>query len=161
MNQMESKRKVIGIGVICFLAVVTGLFLRWQGHDSSPKSLAEVESAEDWIGERKSSKEPVAAIQIPGYDRLELKAGETQQQVNFYNPKENGCYFRLSLWLDEKTKIWESKLLEPGKAIYAITLAQPVTAGNYEHAYISYECFALKTQDPLNGSDIHVTLEAK
>ena len=46
-------------------------------------------------------------IAIPGYGSLDFKAGKKKQSVNFYNPKENTCYFRISLVLkgDDSTGI--------------------------------------------------------
>ena len=38
-------------------------------------------------------------IAIPGYESLDFKAGKKKQSVNFYNPEENTCYFRISLVL--------------------------------------------------------------
>ncbi len=81
--------------------------------------------------------------------------------MNFYNPEQNTCYFKMSLLLPDGTQLWESGLVEPGKAVYEITLNQTLTAGKYENATLKYECFAMDDeQTPLNGSEIKLTLNA-
>ena len=159
---MDKKKigQIVAVLVLLVAGVVIGMnWQNWFGNEEPQKSLAEVESAEDWTGERKAPAEPSPTIDIPGYDRIQLKADATEQQVNFYNPENNTCYFKISLWQDDETKLWESKLLEPGKAIYDITLAEALASGSYENAKVKYECFSLGEQEPLNGSEIKLTLE--
>ncbi len=40
-------------------------------------------------------------ISIPGYESLELKAKTLKQSVDFYNPEENTCFFKISLVLKD------------------------------------------------------------
>lgn len=62
-------------------------------------------------------------ISVPGYESLELKAGTKKQNVNFYNPGVNTCYFRISLVLkadgtgtdEAESVLWTSDLIEPGE----------------------------------------------
>lgn len=149
------------IASIVLVVLVLGGFLIYRNLQEENPLLADVESAEDWTGERAASKEPSPTIEIPGFDSLSLKADTNKQQVNFHNPKKNTCYFKLSLWQDAQTKLWESKLLEPGKAIYDLTLDQPLSTGIYDQAFLKYECFDLKEQEPLNGSEIKLTLNVQ
>lgn len=149
------------IASILFVVLALGGFLIYRNLQQENPLLADVESAEDWKGERAVSKEPSPTIEIPGFDSISLKADTNEQQVNFHNPKKNTCYFKLSLWQDANTKLWESKLLEPGKAIYDLTLDQPLAAGTYDQAFLKYECFDLKEQEPLNGSEIKLTLNVQ
>lgn len=115
-------------------------------------------------------------ISIPGYESLELKAGTKKQSVNFYNPKENTCYFRISLVLksddgskadgtsgDSEAKeeaLWTSKLIEPGEEVKSIKLDKELESGDY-FATLKYECFSLKDETPLNGSNVELTLSVK
>ena len=112
-------------------------------------------------------------ISIPGYESLELKAGTKKQSVNFYNPKENTCYFRISLVLksddgsktdgtagDSEAKeeaLWTSELIEPGEEVKSIKLSKELESGDYS-AILKYECFSLKDRSPLNGSNVKLTL---
>lgn len=159
MNKKKNSTVVIVL-LLLIAAVILGVnWQNWFGQEPAP-DLAAVELAEDWTGERKGEQKPASTIDIPGYEKIQLKAGSLEQAVNFYNPESNPCYFKLSLWKDAETKLWESKLLEPGKAIYDLTLDQPLAAGTYDQAMVKYECFSLENQTPLNGSEIKIILEA-
>ena len=100
-----------------------------------------------------------SGISVPGYEKLELKAGETKQTVYLNNPEENTCYFVLSLILEDKTVIWKSDYLEPGMAFDRIELNQPLEKGNYENVTLQYDCYSIADGRMLNGSAITVTLE--
>lgn len=115
-------------------------------------------------------------ISIPGYESLEFKAGTKKQSVSFYNPEENTCYFRISLVLksdngteaggtagDSEAKeevLWTSELIEPGEEVKSIKLVKELESGDYS-AYLKYECFSLKDETPLNGSNIELILNVR
>ena len=125
-------------------------------------------------------------ISIPGYESLDLKAGTKKQSVNFYNPEENTCYFRISLVLEHgsgaetgnasgdapgneqgasgsaesEAVLWTSELIEPGEQVKSIKLEQALKSGEYP-ALLKYECFSLKDETPLNGSNIALTLRVQ
>lgn len=68
----------------------------------------------------------------------------------------------MSLLLSDGTKLWESKLIAPGKAVYTITLNEALNAGVYENATLKYDCFTMdEAQTPLNGSEIKLTLNVR
>lgn len=100
-------------------------------------------------------------VSVPGYEKLELKAGKTKQKVYLLNPKENTCYFKLSLMLEDGTVIWQSDLLEPGMAFDRIELNQGLEKGTYEHATLQYDCYSLADKRELNGSRIQLILEVR
>lgn len=115
-------------------------------------------------------------IAIPGFESLEFKAGTKKQSVSFYNPEENTCYFRISLVLksddgskadgtagDSEAKeevLWTSELIDPGEEVKSIKLVKELESGDYP-AYLKYECFSLKDETPLNGSNVELTLSAR
>lgn len=47
-------------------------------------------------------------IQIPAVTGLNMRAGQLEQTVDFYNPKENSCYFVITLCLSNDTVIYKS-----------------------------------------------------
>ena len=110
-------------------------------------------------------------ISIPGYESLDFKAGKTKQSVDFYNPDDNTCFFRISLVLKdetdtangeegnagEETVLWTSDMIEPGEEVKSIKLVKELESGDYP-AYLKYECFSLKDETPLNGSNVELTL---
>ena len=110
-------------------------------------------------------------ISIPGYESLEFKTGKTKQSVDFYNPDENTCFFRISLVLKdetdtangeegnagEETVLWTSDFIEPGEHVKSIKLSKELESGEYT-ATLKYECFRLQDKTPLNGSNVELTL---
>ena len=102
-------------------------------------------------------------ISIPGYESLDFVAGKKKQSVNFYNLEENTCYFRISLVLkaDKAEEVlWTSELIEPGEEIKSIELDKELESGEYP-AILKYECFSLKDETPLNGSNVELVLSVK
>lgn len=161
-------RKSIKVLFLILLAVVLvggGIFAgmnwnRWFGEE--PAATADVDSnAEEYTGDRDTytGKKNTDTIDIPGFDVMNLKANTKEQSVNLYNPEQNSCYFKISLILADGTRLWQSGLVEPGKAIYNLTLEQALDAGEYADTTLKYECFAMdEEQTPLNGSEIKITL---
>ena len=110
-------------------------------------------------------------IAIPGYESLEFKAGKEKQSVDFYNPDENTCFFRISLVIKdetdtangeegnagEETVLWTSDMIEPGEHVKSIKFDKELECGEYA-AILKYECFSLKDKTPLNGSNVELTL---
>lgn len=164
---MKKAAKIILIAAVAVLLVGGGVFAglnwnTWFGKQEEPQTGAELDTgAEDWTGERSvyTGEKNTDTIDIPGYGSITLKADDAEQTVNFYNPEQNTCYFRISLLLSDGTQLWQSGLVEPGKGIYSITLEETLSAGAYEDAVLKYECFAMnEEQTPLNGSEIRLTL---
>lgn len=167
------KKTIITILLLLLLAAAAGIAAfawsrsRSAGQDGSAgqqtPSQAVEEDAADWEGEKpvyEGQQEESDNISIPGFDVMNLKAGETAQSVNLYNPEQNDCYFKISLLLSDGTRLWESNLLAPGKALYEITLDEPLEAGTYEDAVLKYECFTYdEAQSPLNGAEIKLDIQ--
>lgn len=113
-------------------------------------------------------------ISIPGYESLELKSGKTKQSVDFYNPDDNTCFFRISLVIKygadtangkegnvgEETVLWTSEMIEPGEHVKSIKLSKELESGEYA-AILKYECFSLKDKTPLNGSNVELMLKVQ
>lgn len=155
---MNKRQKVIG----GFLIVVLALFIGRYAFFNGANSLFGVDSsAVDWDGAKEKQKNTAEeAIRIPGFTQLTFDAQTTKQHVNFYNPEENDCYFKLSLMDAQGERLWESDLLEPGKGLYEIELSTALSEGSYENAVLKYECFTYdENQSPLNGSEINLTIQ--
>lgn len=101
------------------------------------------------------------SISIPGYDTFEFVAGKKDQEIMLHNPKDNTCYFKMSLILDDGTVIWApEELLEPGIAFSTIVLDKPLEEGTYENVTLKYQCYSLTDKSPYNGSEITVRIVA-
>ena len=96
-----------------------------------------------WNGEQYISKPPSQNYQgsyIPGFDVLNLVANTTEQKVNFYNPAENTCIFKLYLYVDGEL-VWNSGYLKPGFGFYNITLSHGFTPKECK-GYMKIECYS-------------------
>ncbi len=104
-------------------------------------------------------EDTLAQIAIPGYEGLTLQAGAKKQSLRLPNPKENDCYFQISLYLADDTLLWQSDLIKPGKTSAPITLSRPLDPGTYPGATLRYACFRLdREKTPLNGAETKLTL---
>lgn len=163
---MNKTGKTLLLLLLAVILVGGGIFVginwnNWFNEEETPVRAAVDENAENWIGEQEvyQGEKNTDTIDIPGFDVMNLRAEVTEQSVNLYNPEKNTCYFQISLLMPDGTELWKSKLVEPGKAVYKITLNQTLEAGEYENATLKYECFAMdEAQTPLNGSEIKLTL---
>ena len=95
-------------------------------------------------------------IQIPGFEALDFKAGKEKQSVPFHNPKDNACYFRLTLTLDGET-LWQSGDIAPDEKVGEIKLSHALDKGDYA-AKLKYDCFTLQDKTPLNGAEIDLAI---
>ncbi|NCU27086.1 hypothetical protein EOM86_10265, partial [Candidatus Nomurabacteria bacterium] len=71
-------------------------------------------------------------IIIPGFAQLTFKAGAKEQNVQLYNPKDNNCYFIISILLADNTELFQSELLAPGSSLTKIKLSKTPKPGIYD-----------------------------
>ncbi len=136
---MKKKKRIIISSVILLLIIGISTFLILN---KDGKLLDLDNGAVNWIGKQNTNNyygNNSKGITIPGYDSLYLVAGEKQQKVNFYNPKENDCLFLLSLVVDD-IAVWKSGYIEPGKGYYNIELTETFPAGEYS-GYLYFQCY--------------------
>jgi len=100
-------------------------------------------------------------ISIPGYDRIIMKAGQKVQEVELGNPKQNKCYMVITIMLPDKTQLYRSGMLEPGKVLTSIEISRKLEAGIYKGAILRYSCYDMEEMQELNGADTIFTLEVK
>lgn len=99
-----------------------------------------------------------ATIAIPGYEALELTAGERRQSLVLQNPEANTCYFVISLSLEDGALLWQSEYLAPGETSEPMVLSEALAAGSYP-AVLHYDCYRMnEALDTLNGADTKLTL---
>ena len=97
----------------------------------------------------------VKHIEIPGIDTLYLKAGQTEQQVNFYNPDANDCSMEFSLSIGEDL-LWKSGKCQPGYGFYTIELEHPLETGTYKGTLL-HECE--RNGKALNSARMNLEIE--
>lgn len=125
-------------------------------------ALPDLESgAVDWEGARiKDTGGVTQGIAIPGYKSITIAANAADVEVNFQNPEGNPCYFEISLVLADGTELYHSKMIEPGKGLYEITLTQALAPGEYD-AVVKYDTFSLTDLSPMNGAEVQIKLIAE
>lgn len=103
-----------------------------------------------------------ASIAIPGYESLTLTANSKVQNLRLSNPRQNQCYFQITLYLEDGTELWKSDLIKPGKASKTMKLNQKLATGTYPNAILKYSCFKMNDElTPLNGAETKLTLWVK
>ena len=148
---------IAAIGVIIWLALRNG---KNPAADNTPQN-ATSQSASSENGGLVVPERP-EKLDVVAFEALELKADTLEQSVRFDNPLENNCRLVITLSLEDGTLLWESEELIPGEAVRNITLNQPLAAGKYENAVLSYKHWTYDEEKlPLNGAETLVTLNVQ
>ena len=103
---------------------------------------------------------PSNSITIPAVTGLNMKSGQLQQKVDFYNPKENQCYFVISIYLSDDTLIYKSDYLAPAETITEINLLQTLQKGTYRNCRIVYNCYTLDRKATLNSGNVKIEINS-
>lgn len=161
MDKKKKKRCIIGIILLVILIVVILLCLR-SCHNESPPEDTETTTEESKSLDFIPADESQDTISIPAVSGINMAAGQLEQTVDFYNPDENNCYFRISLYLSDDTLLYQSELLKPSEHILDITLNQELEKGIYQNCRLSYGCYTLdESMTPLNSGDVILEINAK
>jgi len=156
---------VLTTGILFAVKLTTqsGEIIPTAGSTQSPVSVELESGAVDWEGLQVSETEsaPTDGIRIPGYKSITIQANTTDVSVNLQNPEQNNCYFVIRLVLiDTGETLYESKMIEPGKGLYRITLLKALEAGIY-NAQLQYDPYDMTTVTRLNGAVINLELIVK
>lgn len=156
-NCMRKKKKYLLLFLLLLLIIVIVVLCLWLFNPDNKNNLPIDNDAVTWEGEKelqhkKSSDNKIA---IPCFDSLVFTANQTEQPVNFYNPKENSCLFQMSLYVDNNL-LWQSGYVQPGDGYYTITLGESLDAGEYS-GYLMINCF-LADGTELNSAKVNFTL---
>lgn len=154
---------VIIVAVIAVLSIAIWNFATSRGNEENQDSRGIVfdEDAEDWDGDIKDLSEGQTGIKIPGYGDITVPAGENIWNITLANPEDNECYFKYTITVDdEETPIYESDLIEPGKAVREFEVSKPLDPGDYE-IHLNISTYSMdNTITPMNGAvvkaDLHV-----
>ena len=164
MQNQENRKKrqwIILAAVLVILAAAAGLFLTFGTRRENPdgKGIVLEEGAEDWDGEMKDMSEGQTGIKIPGYGEITVPTGETTWKITLANPEENTCYFKYTVTIDDsEPPIYESDLIEPGKAVREFEVTEPLEAGDYE-IHLNISTYAMDEElTPLNGAVVKAVL---
>ena len=169
------KRHIVIIVILLLLLLFGGIFVgmnwnKWFGEQgvqpvqtSQPDTSVDIDpNAGDWTGSKPEDKQPSSkGIKIPGYPSITIAADSKNVTMALLNPEGNSCYFKFEIVLKDTGKtIFESKYVEPGKAITNVELTESLRAGEYP-AVIKISTLSLDGKNPLNGANVETVLVAK
>ena len=169
------KRHIVIIVILVLLLICGGIFVglnwnNWFGEkDNQPTQTSQSDTSVDidpnagnWDGSTPENKGGASqGIKIPGYPSITIAADTENVKMALLNPEDNPCYFKFEIVLkDSNETIFESKYVEPGKAITDVTLTKPLSAGEYP-AIIKISTLSLDGKNPLNGANVETVLIAK
>lgn len=136
---MKKKKCFLVIICIVILLLIAFIFLSGRKGKTENPLLPIDELAEKWKGNQDLPSEGEnKQIDVPGFKSLVFISNQTSQKVNFYNPSENDCLFKLTLYADDK-QLWESGYIQPSDGYYDIEISDPLDNGEYEGKLI-YQC---------------------
>ena len=151
---MEHKQiKRIVLVVLLAVVVVVILLLRSCG-DSPVIPSTDTDPTKGTLNFTPAGEQQNNTIKIPGMTGIVMQSGQLEQTVDFHNPKENACYFVLSLYLSDDTLIYQSDYLAPGERITEIVLNQTLQRGVYGKCRLVYQCFTLDNKYALNTGEV-------
>lgn len=136
---------VVGFVGLCFL----------QNNNNNNNKLNDDMDAVEWNGNQALPKPSLGnspAIEIPGFTEVVFIANQTTQKVNFYNPKNNDCYFQMNLYVENEL-LWQSGNIAPGKGYYQIELNKPFDKCGVTSGYLKIRCFK-KNGTELNSATV-------
>lgn len=137
---MKRKKSFLIILLFVILLLIAFIFLFNRQGKTDNLLLPIDKLAEKWKGDQDlptngENKE----IDIPGFKTLVFYTNQTSQKVNFYNPKENDCLFKLTLYADDK-QLWESGYIQPNDGYYDIEISDSLNVGEYTGKLL-YQCY--------------------
>lgn len=137
---MKKKKCFLIIICIVILLLIAFIFLSGRKGETENPLLPIDELAEKWKGTQDlPSDGENKQIDVPGFKSLVFISNQTSQKVNFYNPSENDCLFKLTLYADDN-QIWESGYIKPNDGYYDIELNESLNIGEYAGKLL-YQCY--------------------
>lgn len=155
---MKKKKGYIIIAVIVVILILIFLLFRSCNYSNPPNRDSPITESKSLDFIPKDGK--VDSIIIPAINGINLKSGQLQQKVDFYNPEGNPCYFQISLYLSDDTLLWQSEYIAPSENITDITLNQELKRGIYQNCRLVYDCFSLEDKSKLNGGEVKLEINS-
>jgi hypothetical protein len=168
MEKQKTKlniKLVILCWILGILVVVGGvlavIYTRDQGSELlNAQGLVIADNAEEWNKELPGDDSADAGIKIPGYSTLTINGASSTWNMSLVNPEGNSCYFKYTLTVEETGEtIYESDLIEPGKAISSFDVSNAPTEGDYT-LLINIATFTMDGNlTSMNGAQVKAGLE--
>lgn len=167
MRKNNRKRQVSpqSIAIVCLVIlffVAVGIIAWLILQKSDQNALQTTTTSTSTINPGLVVPERPEMLDVTAYESITLKADTLEQSVRFDNPLQNNCWLVITLSLEDGTVLWQSEELQPGQVVRSITLNQPLTAGEYQNAVLSYSHWTYDEEKlPLNGAETLVTIKVE
>ena len=153
---MKKRYLVILLIILVVIAVLISVWAVFIKQDMSQTNTDIQNQDSDLIEKNEDT------ISIPGYEGITLRADSLEQTVSLDNPIQNTCYFVITLYLEDGTRLWQSDYIKPGETSSPIVLTQSLEKGTYPNTVLQYSCFKMDDEKtPLNGAETKLTLRVK
>lgn len=159
-ERIHKYRRWLGAVVILIIVIVILLLLRCCGSEKPKDDNNTIATTSQNELDFTPHNDSVGKIKLPIVSGLNMRAGQLQQTVDFYNPNEN-CYFVISLYLSDGTLIYKSDMIAPSEYITEITLLQPLQRGIYNKCNMVFDCYALDKTTALNGGSTNIEINSQ
>lgn len=168
-NQTPNKQKILphilaAGGAVLLTALI--VFFIWQGAQAKNGALPAggmqiQKDAVDYsqsIPDGTQSTGAQAGIKIPGYPEVTVGAGDMAIPLTLMNPEGNPCYFSIAVLLDDSdTVLYQSQLIEPGKAIKGFQADRTLAPGDHKLT-LQISTYSLTDKTQMNGAKTSTTL---
>lgn len=151
-------KKICLIGAISVIVIMIaiGEFF-FTGKDTLSGGMKMEKNTIEWNQDMESADKN-ADIQIPYYSDIYMEGGTDSIDMVLVNPKENECYFAYIFILSETgEEIFQSDLIEPGRALEEVKLNQKMGTGRYK-LDIRIDTYSIKEQNVLNNAIVSTNL---
>ena len=168
MQNQKNKRTVlwIALAVVVIVVVAASSIYIWRAvtsgnsdENQASQGIVFDEDAEAWNGNTEDLSEGQTGIKIPGYGDITVPGGESTWNITLANPEDNECYFRYTVTIDDdEAPIYESDLIEPGKAVREFEVSRTLDPGDYE-IHLNISTYAMDDAlTPMNGAVVKAVL---
>lgn len=96
-------------------------------------------------------------IEINGFTGMTVSAETGKAFVSLKNAESNRCYFTYSIYLESGERIYQSKMVPPGKEITEITIENPLPEGSYK-GYVFIDTNEINTGAEMNKGSFEITI---
>lgn len=121
----------------------------------------EIADGQEWNGKLPQNGEQSRAssesIEIPGY--AEMYLDKDNKEILLINPKGNTVYFVYTVNDESGNKIYETKAIEPNKAV-SVNLYDELKVGEHKLSFV-IATYDIETKAPCNGATQEVTVIIK
>ncbi|MCH1981079.1 hypothetical protein MCG98_00630 [Ruminococcus sp. OA3] len=166
MKNRATGNKWITVAVAA-LAVAAVLCVIWFFRQGKPygdsgvadRGLVIADDASAWTQNLEDRSEGEPGIKIPGYGELTISENAESFSMSLVNPENNPCYFKYTLEVAGTSDVlYESDLIEPGKAVTRFEVANLPDAGDYD-LHINISTYSMDDEmTSMNGAQVKTVL---